>query len=263
MKRRIHKVKVSIIIAVYNSEKYIKYSIESIKKQTYKNWELIIINDCSTDSTKEIIDKYKSKKIKIFNLKKKLGAYKATEFAFNRIKGKYVAILDSDDYSHSNRILSQINQLEKNPQIGLVFTKYKCINEKNKIIKNIKKEKSISENKFNRLFPCINLACNSSAMFRKKFIKELIFYNKDFFYSYDYNFYLKIFKVSKIKFINKFYTFYRIHPYQRTNTVKKKIIFKENLLNLKWSANNGLISRRNILFFFTSYLKNFFQYIVS
>ena len=263
MKRRMHKVKVSIIIAVYNSEKYIKYSIESIKKQTYKSWELIIINDCSTDSTKEIIDKYKSKKIKIINLKKNVGAYKATEFAFNRVKGKYVAILDSDDYSHSNRILSQVNQLEKNPQIGLVFTKYKCIDEKNKIIKNIKKEKSISGYNFNKIFPCINLACNSSAMFRKKFIKELIFYNKNFFYSYDYNFYLKIFKVSKIKFINKFYTFYRIHPYQRTSIVKKNVIYKENLYNLRWSASNGLINRRNILVFFTSYFKNFFQYIVS
>ncbi len=70
MKIAKHKPKVSIIIAAYNSEKYIKLAIESIKKQSYKNWELIIVNDCSTDSTKKIIEKNKSKKILIINLKK-------------------------------------------------------------------------------------------------------------------------------------------------------------------------------------------------
>lgn len=262
MKSNNDKKKVSIIIVVYNCEKYIKYSIESIKKQTYKNWELLIVNDCSTDFTKQIIEKYESKKIKIFNLKKNLGPYKATEFAFTKIKGEYVAILDSDDYSHFNRIASQVEQLEKKPNIGLVFTKYKYVNEKNQIIKNIK-NKIISKDYFNRIFPCINLACNSSAMFRKKFIKELNFYNKNCFYSYDYNFFLKIFKVSKIEIINKFYTFHRIHSYQRTNIIKKKIIFKENLYHLKWSLKNGLINRNNFLIFLKSVFKNFCQYLIS
>ena len=255
--------KVSIIIVVYNSEKYIDCAIQSIKKQKYKNWELVIVNDCSNDLTKEIIKKYKSKKIRIINLKKNIGAYRATDLAFKKITGKYVAILDSDDYSHSERIIKQVTELEKNPKIGLVLTKYKCINIENKIIKNIEKEKSISYKNFNRLFPCINLACNSSAMFRKEFIKELNFYNKDFFYSYDYNFFLKIFKVSKIKFINKFYTFYRIHRNQRTNILKKKIIFKENLYNLRWSLSNNLINRDNFLIFLKNYFNNFFKYLIS
>lgn len=255
--------KVSIIIVVYNSEKYIDCAIQSIKKQEYKNWELVIVNDCSNDLTKEIIKKYKSKKIRIINLKKNIGAYRATDLAFKKITGKYVAILDSDDYSHSERILKQVAELEKNPKIGLVLTKYKCIDIENKIIKNIQKEKSISNNNFNRLFPCINLACNSSAMFRKEFIKELNFYNKDIFYSYDYNFFLKIFKVSKIKFINKFYTFYRIHSNQRTNVIKKKIIIKEKLYYLKWSVKNSLINRYNIFIFLKSNFKNIFLYLIS
>jgi glycosyltransferase involved in cell wall biosynthesis len=254
---------VSVVMTVFNGEKFILKSINSVIKQNYKNWELIIVNDNSQDSTNKILNKYQSKKIKIINLKKNIGAFQATNLAFKKITGKYVAILDSDDYSHSKRIVKQVAELEKNPNIGLVLTKYKCIDIENKIIKNIEKEKSISYNNFNRLFPCINLACNSSAMFRKEFIKELNFYNKDLFYSYDYNFFLKIFKVSKIKFINKFYTFYRIHPNQRTNILKKKIIFKENLYNLRWSLSNNLINRDNILIFFKNYLKNFFKYLIS
>ncbi len=86
--------KVSIIIVAYNSEKYIDCAIQSIKKQKYKNWELVIVNDCSNDLTKEIIKKYKSKKIRIINLKKNIGAYRATDLAFKKITGKYVAILE-------------------------------------------------------------------------------------------------------------------------------------------------------------------------
>ena len=252
--------KVSIVIVCYNYAKYVKFSIKSIIKQEYKNWELIIVNDNSKDSTKEILDKYKSKKIKIINLKKNIGAYKATNLAFKNVKGKYIAILDADDYSHPKRISQQVLELEKDSKIGLVVTNYKFIDSNNNFIKD---NRFISQKDFNKQFPCVNLACNSSAMFRKQFIKELNFYNKDCFYSYDYNFFLKIFKVSKIKFFNKFYTFYRIHSNQRTNVLKKEIIFKENLYNLGWSARNGLINRHNILIFIKNYLNNFFKYLIS
>jgi glycosyltransferase involved in cell wall biosynthesis len=258
------KIKVSVIIAAYNSEKYIDYAIQSIKKQEYKNWELIIVNDCSTDLTKKIIEKYKSKKIKIINLKKNIGSYKATNLAFRKITGKYIAILDSDDYSHPKRIISQVIELEKNPKVGLVFTKYRCIDEKNKIIKDIKKKESISDSDFNVIFPCQNLVCNSSAMFRRNFINELIFYNKDFVYSCDYNFYLKIFKVSKVKCINKFYTFYRIHFNQSTQSIKlKKIIYNENLKHLEWSKANGFINKKNIYLYYKNYLINYFKLLLN
>jgi glycosyltransferase involved in cell wall biosynthesis len=256
--------KVSIVIVCYNYAKYVEFSIKSIIKQEYKNWELIIVNDNSKDSTKEILDKYKSKKIKIINLKKNIGPYRATNLAFKKITGKYVAILDSDDYSHPKRLNAQVKELEKNPEVGLVFTKYLRIDEKNKIIKNIKGKESISERDFNKIFPCQNLGCNSSAMFRRNFINELIFYNKNFIYSYDYNFYLKIFKVSKIKYINKFYTFYRVHSNQRTQSKKlKKIICSENLKHLEWSKAHGFINKKNIYLYYKNYLKNYFKLIFN
>ena len=114
--------KVSIVIVCYNYAKYVEFSIKSIINQEYKNWELIIVNDNSQDSTKEILDRYKSKKIKIINLKKNIGAYKATNLAFKNVKGKYIAILDADDYSHPKRITQQVLELEKDSKIGLVVT---------------------------------------------------------------------------------------------------------------------------------------------
>ena len=91
-------------------------------------------------------------------------------------------------------------------------------------------------------------------MFRKKFVKDLTFYNSNYSYSYDYNFFLKIFAVSKIKLINKFYTFYRIHESQRTNKLKKRIILQENISHLFWSVNNGLININNLVLFLKRFI---------
>jgi glycosyltransferase involved in cell wall biosynthesis len=217
------------------------------------------VNDCCADSTKKIIEKYKSKKIIIINLKKNIGPYKAINLAFKKATGKYVAILDADDYSHPKRISSQVLELEKNSKVGLVITNYKLIDENNKIIKY---NKFVSQKDFNNRFPCENLACNSSAMFRSKFIKELNFYNKDFFYMNDYNFYLKIFTISKIKIINKFYTFYRIHKNQRTNIIKKKYILKERLHMLMWSMKSKLINVNNVALFLKIFSKTCIKYLI-
>jgi len=251
---------VSVVMTVYNGERFISKSINSVIKQNYKNWELIIVNDNSQDSTNKILNKYQSKKIKIINLKKNIGAFKATNLAFKKINGKYTAILDADDYSHAKRISAQVLELEKNSDVGLVITNYKLIDENDNFIK---KKRFFSQKDFNKRFPCENLACNSSAMFRSKFIKELKFYNKDFFYMYDYNFYLKIFKISKVKIINKFYTFYRVHKNQRTQILNKNIIFKENLLILFWSMKNLLINLNNAGLFLKRFFINLIKYFFA
>lgn len=252
--------KVSVVMTVYNSEEYINMSINSIVNQTYKNWEFVIINDCSTDGTEDILNNYKSKKIKVLNLKKNIGAYRCLDLGFKLCAGKYIAILDSDDISHKNRLKVQVAELEKNENIGLVATWYKVINKDNKIINFVKTPEG---NEFNIIFPCQNLICNSSAMFRRKIIEELKFYNEKIIYSYDYNFYLKIFKKYKVKVIKKFYTLYRTHSKQRTKSIElKKIIYRERIMYLKWSKNNFLINRSNFFLFYKTYLKNFIKLLI-
>jgi glycosyltransferase involved in cell wall biosynthesis len=253
---------VSILITAYNSEKYIRKTIESIKKQSYKNWQLTVINDCSTDSTSSILKKYTSDKIKIINLKRNIGPYLALSKNFKFCRGKYIAFLDSDDLMHSKRLYSQVAELEKNKSIGLVASWFRIIDYKGRVIK-LKKFPS-TENEFNNIFPCQNLICNSSVMFRKKLINKLGFYNKFFFYSNDYHFYLRLFSKYKIKIIEKFYTDYRIHSEQRTKSNKiKKIIFKENLANLKWAKRNNLINKYNKILYLKNYFKNYLKFLLT
>jgi glycosyltransferase involved in cell wall biosynthesis len=252
--------KVSVLMAVHNGQEFIYESIKSILNQNYKNFEIIIINDYSTDDTKEIIEKIKSKKIKIINLKKNCGPYKALDVGLKKISGKYISILDSDDIIHPNKLKSQVKELEYNQKVGLVATWYKVIDKNNKIIKTFK----INSNKdfFNFVFPCQNLICNSSVMFRRNVLKKIKFYNKSFFYSNDYHFYLKIFVNYKIIIIKKFYTYYRLHLNQRTQDKKlKSIIYKENLMNLDWAKRNNLINSSNIFLYYKNYLKNYLKLI--
>jgi glycosyltransferase involved in cell wall biosynthesis len=259
---RINNPLVSVVMAVFNGEKFILESINSIIKQTYKNWELIIVNDHSQDSTNQILNKYKSKKIKIINLKKNIGAYKAITIGLTNAKGKYIAILDSDDIAHPYRIINQVKVLDTEENVALVTSWYKKIDSNNRIIKKIKIP--LKKNYFSNRFPCINLICNSSVMFRKNILNKIKYYNKNFIYSYDYNFFLKVFIKYKIKIINKFYTSYRVHNNQMSQSRKlKRIIYNENLKHLKWAKNHGLINKKNIILYFKNYLINYFKLLIN
>lgn len=121
---------VSIIIPVYNAERYIKETIETIKNQTYKNWEAIFVDDCSTDNSKEIICKHLSTNIKLIQLKKHSGTAIARNEGIKIAKGKYLSFLDADDLWNNKKIEKQLNFMKKN-EYGFTYTAYKYINKDN------------------------------------------------------------------------------------------------------------------------------------
>lgn len=116
---------VSIIIPVYNSEKFIKETIKTVQNQTYKNWELILVNDCSTDNSKKIIEEEikKDNKIKLINLKENSGVAIARNTGIDNAKGKYIAFLDSDDLWNEEKLKKQIDFM-KEKQCNFSFTGY-------------------------------------------------------------------------------------------------------------------------------------------
>ncbi len=104
---------ISIIINVYNGEKYIKKCIDSALNQTYKNIEIIIVNDSSTDKTSNIINKYKDKRIRIINNKKNLGLSLSRNIGIDNSKGKYLYFIDADDYIDNDTIKYLYNLIKK------------------------------------------------------------------------------------------------------------------------------------------------------
>ena len=120
------KKMISIIMPAYNSEKYISEAVESISNQSYKNWELLIVDDGSTDNTPEIIDAYSKtdSRIKVFH-KKNDGVSAARNFALNNICGEYVTFIDSDDVYHTERLKIMLQVFEKYPKCDAVFAEHK------------------------------------------------------------------------------------------------------------------------------------------
>jgi teichuronic acid biosynthesis glycosyltransferase TuaG len=107
---------VSIIMPVYNSEKFIEYSIKSVLSQSYKNWELIIVDDCSTDKTSYIVEhfKQKEKRIRYCKLESNSGAAMARNKAIDVAQGRFIAFLDSDDIWTEHKLLKQIEHMKLN-----------------------------------------------------------------------------------------------------------------------------------------------------
>lgn len=116
---------ISIIMPVYNSEKYISEAIESVCNQSYKNWELLIVNDGSTDYTSKIIDDFakKDSRIKVFHRKNE-GVSMARNFALNQICGEYITFIDSDDMYHADRLKRMLQVFEQHENCEIVFSRH-------------------------------------------------------------------------------------------------------------------------------------------
>ena len=117
---------ISIIMPVYNSEKYVSEALESVCNQSYQNWELLIVNDGSTDDTPKLIDEYakKDSRIKVFHRKNE-GVSMARNFALNQICGDYVTFIDSDDVYHVERLERMTQVFERHADCDIVFSRHK------------------------------------------------------------------------------------------------------------------------------------------
>ena len=167
-------LKASILITSYNAEKTIKKSLKSALNQNFKKFEIVVVDDGSTDRTKKIIKSLKLNLLKVFYLKKNIGRTKALNYGLKKCKGKYIAILDADDISSPSRISLQYEYLENNKDKDLVASYFYKIN-KNTAIKKVSYN-SIKE--FYNVLPILNIVAHSTTMYRKNILKNIIFIMK-------------------------------------------------------------------------------------
>ena len=175
----------SIIMPCYNAEKYLKKSIESVLNQTHKNWELIIINDCSSDSSLKIINYFKDHRISLINNLKNEGVAFSRNKGVKIAKGNFIAFIDSDDLWNKKKLLIQLNFLNKGYYI--CCSNYIKIDEFDNFIKEIKDIKIID---FKSILKS-NVIPNSSAVYNVDKLGK--FYQKKIGLE-DYLMWLNIFK---------------------------------------------------------------------
>jgi len=180
------KTKVSIIMAAYNADKYITKSIQSMIDQTFTEFELILIDDGSTDQTKSLIQYFSENDDRIFPIfnEENLGLTKNLNMAIEMAKGDYIARMDADDISYLSRLEKQFNFLENNSNIDLVGTASNEIDENGGFIRmRIVPEK---HDDIIFLLPKVNPITHSTVMFRKKSFAKLNFYNEYYKTTQDY-----------------------------------------------------------------------------
>ncbi|MES2240845.1 MAG: glycosyltransferase family 2 protein [Bacteroidota bacterium] len=136
---------VSVIIPTFNSEKYISDTITSVQNQTYKNWEMLVVDDGSTDATHAIISSFLTdKRIQFYSLQKNSGTGVARNFGVSKASGRYISFLDADDLWKPQKLEKQLDFLIKN-RLPFTFSFYDCIDEQGKSLqKRVEAPKKMS-----------------------------------------------------------------------------------------------------------------------
>jgi len=177
----VDKDKISVLMCTYNSEGTVTKSINSILNQTYKNYELLIMDDCSSDNTYSICSEYKEnyKNIKLFRNKENIGLTKSLNKLINKSKGKFIARQDSDDLSVNNRLEIQIDYLLKNKLDACTSRAY--VTGTKRLIPGISYYLPI---KF--LIKLKNPFIHGTLFIKKDVIEKIGMYDENFFYAQDY-----------------------------------------------------------------------------
>ena len=234
-----NKIKISVLMPAYNSEDFISKSIESIINQSFSNYELIIVDDGSNDSTKEIIEMYsrKNEKIRVFS-KSNSGITESLNYGLKFCEGKWIARIDADDLCHFNRFKKQLLVAESSNKLGLVGSDAIFIN---KFDKNLFHYSYPSNNKKLRsnLFSCKEFFPHSSAFYDRELVDSLGGYRTRAGVAEDWDLWLRIALKKEIKNINEPLVKIRLHDYQVSQKFYKdqaydtRIIIIANLLKIR------------------------------
>ena len=233
---------ISIIMPVHNGGQFLDYSVKSILNQSYKSFELLIIDDNSTDNTLEIIKKYQfDKRVRVYSFKKKVGIVKCLNHGLQKSMGFYVARMDADDYSFSERFKKQVFFLKENPKISLVGSQARYFGKINFFSKLVFSD----YNDCKSLIIFRNPLIHPSIMIKKNELKKLGGY-KNSHKSEDYllwSIFLEKYNGANIK---ENLIKYRIHDFQngKDNLEKKKSILK---IQKKW-IKKLINTNRNLIF---------------
>lgn len=208
---------VSICIPVYNAEKYIKETIESILSQSFENFELIIFDNNSTDNTVNIIKTFNDKRIKLYKNDINLGMVKNWNECVKKINGKYIHFVCSDDILYKDCIKEKINLIKQHSDVVMVVSNTDIINSDGRKIftrKFCKKTKILSGEKIaKKSFRTRNLFGEPSNVLFKNLTKEKIgYFNEKLSYTPDWEYWLRLTKHGNVAFIAKALTKYRVLP---------------------------------------------------
>ena len=230
--------KVSILIVTYNRGHLISKAIESILEQSYKDWEIVVVDGLSTDNTEEVINNWKTKisKIKYIRSGANSSIARGSNNGLRQASGEYVAILDDDDrWCDGEKLKKQVEFLDKNPEYVGVGGGMIVVNENGQeLFRYLKPE---TDGRIRGKFLFDNPMANSTTLFRYSAAGKVGFYDETLRQSADRDFWLKMGLVGKLYNFPEYFTYYLMAG-QNTSIVKMRDTLSFSLKIMKRYKNN-------------------------
>lgn len=211
---------VSVCINAYNSAEVIGETLESVLNQTYKNLQIIVVDDCSTDNTAEIVKSYDDDRIELYTLPKNFNISNANNECLHRARGEYIAHIDSDDIWAEDKIEKQIKFLEENPQYGACFTHATLIDKTGRIFANgelpeafltlFDRENMTQAGFVRRFYDHSNFLCHSSVVMRMSVYEKLGDHDLTLNKLHDYDYWIRMNFICPLYIYPEKLVFYRI-----------------------------------------------------
>ncbi|MRX45683.1 glycosyltransferase family 2 protein [Pedobacter puniceum] len=260
--------KVSVIIPTYNRSSYLKEAIESILSQSFKDFEIIITDNASTDNTEEIVKNFTDKRIKYFQNQENLGVVENHNIALRHCCGEYIHIFSDDDIMLPDCLSKKIEIINNNDDISLIHSDISIINSDGLIVnkehwnKNRYKKKKIRDKilrngitmkkyNFQCLFYMWNFISMPTVLVKKSLLFENGLFNQDTIYFCDWALWLKLAKNYNFYYLDSKTVLYRTHP---LNIIKKNntqneltelTVMKNDVISNEYFTN-CLISKKQI-----------------
>ena len=229
------EVLVSVILPNYNSEKFIRETLDSVLAQTYQNWELFAVDDCSTDGSVDIIREYAEKdaRIKLVLREKNSGVANVRNAGVQMANGKYIALLDSDDLWTADKLARQVALLEETGA-DLTYCSYDFIDEASKPLG--KTFKVPEKTNFKKMLACNVIGC-STVLMKADLFKANPF--KPEFYHEDYVLWMELFRlpITAVGIKDVLMHYRRIatsRSYKKGNAAKQRWAVYRKVLKLSW-----------------------------
>ncbi len=229
--------KITVLMPTYNGSKHIRTSIDSVLSQTFSDFELLIVNDGSTDNTLDIITSYNDCRIRVITNERNIGITKSLNRGLAKARGEYIARLDDDDVSMPERLQKQYDFLNKHTDIVLVGGWAEHIDKNGDIIRVRKTPTDPLVIRYELLYS--NCFYHSAIMFRKQEILDIGGYNEEFKHAQDYELFSRLINNHKLANIPEVLIQYRMNPNSIVSTQKSQKIVHANAL----ATIRNLISR--------------------
>lgn len=249
-------VKVTVLMSVYNGEKYLREAMNSVLNQTFMDFEFIIVNDASTDKTVQILKEYakKDKRIVLVHNDKNLGLTKSLNKGIKMAKGEYIARQDADDISVPERLRKEIEFLENHRNYAVVGTFVKILNEDSKIIRSL--DRPIEDIQIRESFRRDNCIAHGSVIIRKKCLQDVGSYDESIARAQDYELWLRLAGKYRLANIPEYLYMLRKHneSIEAKHIVEQKIsvvlaMVKNNALKVEQATRHfiDIILRNNFI----------------